>query len=168
MAARYDTTTDVRHFDGSRWLETEELCFLGFAGTPESWVTTFSAPQLGPPVPTQVIAHFEAGRGAIVYSRFFYPLATLGLENLTRTMELAVRLRAKGSGGEGKTYKEDLKRLVKRGVLPATDEAAWQAGRELRNVASHPSGRFLIDPGMALHHLHLTAERIQFLFPAAK
>lgn len=165
MAARYDFSTSIRHFDGKHWLEPEDLRFLSFARTPESWVKAFSAPKLGPQVPTEIVAHFEAGRGAMVYSRFFYPLATLGLENLTRTMELAVHLRAKNSGGEGKNYEQDLRLLVKRGILPSAEEPAWQAGRKLRNTASHPRDRFLIDPGMALQHLHLTTERIHLLFP---
>tara|TARA_R110002050_G_scaffold198386_4_gene333157 strand:+ start:602 stop:1111 length:510 start_codon:yes stop_codon:yes gene_type:complete len=164
MASTYDPKVDIRSVDPGRWLEFDGPKFLGLQRDEATWLKSFMAITLPAEVPREIRAMFETCRGTMIYSWFYYPLATLGLEHCFRMMELAVRLRAEDPDGK-RSYKNNLKILFDRQVLSAEERQRWEAGRELRNMACHPNGRFLADPGQALSHLRLSAELIVSLLP---
>ncbi len=164
MASNYDKARALRRLDPNRWLEFDGPCFLGLQRDEKTWLREFAHVELSPTAPDEVHAMFETSRGAMVYSWFYYPLATLGLEHCFRTLELAVRLRV-GDAKPKNTFETNLKLLFERGILAVPSKPRWDAARSLRNSACHPSGRDLTDPGHALSILHTTAELIGCLYP---
>lgn len=62
--------------------------------TSRHWVERSLRPQLSPEVPEAVVDLFDIARGAILYGVCFYPLFTLGLEQILRVQEAAARARA--------------------------------------------------------------------------
>jgi hypothetical protein len=63
------------------------------------WVETICQVQLDAGVPDEIRDLFEVARGAYVYSLPFYPLLTLGAEQLFRVVEAAVALHYKNCVG---------------------------------------------------------------------
>lgn len=125
-------------------------------------------PNLNETVPTEVKALFEVARGALVYGYFFYPLYTLGLEQLFRVAEAAVAQKCKTMEAphavcKGK-FQQKVKYLVKIKVIPNQKEEMWNAIRELRNIASHPQDQSIYAPGEAIGKLAYIAKEINSLF----
>jgi len=108
--------------------------FFGYVS--DSWVEAHLKHQLGSQVPADLAALFEVARGAMIYSWFFYPLATLGTEQCSRVLEAGVRIRCKNLGvpvirmdkkgqpirnKKGQeidtSYSDNLAELIKRGVI---------------------------------------------------
>lgn len=165
MSSNYDKINDLRRLDPKRWKEFDGPRFLGLQRDEDTWLKEFFRIQLSPNVPPEVQAMFETSRGAMVYSWFYYPLATLGMEHCYRTLELAVRLRV-GDAKPRDTFEKNLKVLFQRGILATALETRWNAARSLRNMACHPTGLHLADPSQALGQLYTTAELIGYLYPA--
>lgn len=102
-------------------------------------------PALGPNVPADITNLFDVARGAMLYGSFFYPLFTLGLEQVFRAAESAVtaKCRAIGIPRSEKTFEKRLGALHTRGVLSTQEHSRWTALRCLRNIASHPERQAL-------------------------
>lgn len=164
MASNYDPTTNIRRVDPSRWTEFDGPQFMKLQESEETWLRHFNEVELGVNAPVPVRKMFEACRGAMIYSFFYYPLATLGMDHSFRTLELAVRFAA-GDPEGNKTYFKNIAHLAKTNQIPTEKVDRFHAARELRNFACHPNGNSLWDPGQALGQLHRTAELIDFLFP---
>jgi len=62
--------------------------------TASDWVERFLSPKLSTNVPGDVRELFEVARSAMLYGVFFYPLFTLGLEQVFRLMEAAAKAKA--------------------------------------------------------------------------
>jgi hypothetical protein len=65
----------------------------------DDWAREFLAHQLDPAVPDDVVALFDAGRGAMLYGFFFYPLYAVGLHNVYRAADAALAVRHRLAGG---------------------------------------------------------------------
>jgi hypothetical protein len=131
---------------------------------PDQWIVRFLQPTLAPTVPLEVRRVFEIARGAMIYSWFFYPLATLGLEQCTRIAEFAVRERCQMLQNASDNFAQNLRALVSAGVISPEDEQSWQGLRFLRNDRSHLRNFMLTDPGEASGFMRVTVERINRLF----
>ncbi len=125
-------------------------------------------PNLNETVPTEVKALFEVARGSLVYGYFFYPLYTLGLEQLFRVAEAAVTRKCKTMEAPRAICKggflKKVKYLVEMKVIPNQKEEIWNAIRGLRNIASHPQDQSILAPGEAIGKLSRIADEINSLF----
>lgn len=164
MASIWDEERSLRRVDPANWLEFDGPQLFELQRDESTWVKFFTQVELPQGTPTEIHALFETARGAMVYSWFYYPLATLGMEHCFRVLELAVRIRAGDVKGK-RSFEKNIERLIRDGVIPQAEKSRWDAGRSLRNAACHPNGKFLMDPGSALGTLHNTVELIGQLLP---
>jgi len=160
----YDQFLEFSRVTHENWLLPDRKDYVPFGVTQEQWVAPFLEPRLDATVPRDVIRVFEVVRGCMIYSWFFYPLATLGLEQCTRIAEFAVRERCRVLQREPENFFVNLETLVTAGVISADEEPRWQALRGLRNDRSHLKGYMLVDPGQAVDFLKTTAELVNALF----
>ena len=160
----YDELLQFNRITQENWLAPDRK------GNPPSlnesqWIEFFLAPRLDGAVPRDIVKVFEMARAAMIYSWFFYPLATLGLEQCTRVAEFAIRERCRMLLQEPGTFAENIATLHAAGVISPQDEPRWQACRRIRNDRSHLNGFVLLDPGFAGGRLRTFAELINKLFP---
>lgn len=160
----YDQFLQFSRITPENWLLPDRKNYVPFGITQEAWVQLFLAAKLKPTVPKDVIKVFEIARGAMIYSWFFYPLATLGLEQCTRVGEFAIRERCRLLPGAPGNFAANIAKLVTAGVITPEDETRWQAMRDLRNDRSHLNGFMLTDPGEASWCMNSIAELINSLF----
>lgn len=135
----------------------------------EEWAQEILAVELSDRVPLEVRRLFAVARGALVYGYFFYPLYTLGAEQLFRVAETAVRQKCHSLGlsaGKNKNpgFFDWLKLLVEHGVIQPEAERRWDALRMLRNLTSHPKDQTIFSPGIAIGELRSIAADIDNLF----
>ncbi len=134
----------------------------------EEWLSDILQPQIDDTVPLEVKELFEVARGAMAYGYFFYPIYTLGIEQLFRVIEAAVTFKCKVMGAPSDIgYEKKVNWLIKKGVIPRGESLRWKAIRELRNMASHPEMQSIHPPTDALKFIESTASRINFLFSGA-
>ncbi len=163
MASIYDDNLQLRRIDPENWLKFDGPRLMGLQKDERTWLERFMGIELSESIPAEVQAMFETSRGAMIYSYFYYPPATPGMEHCYRTLELAVRIRANDPMGK-QTYAKNIEKLGEDGVIDTDTEKRLTAARELRNMACHPNGRSLADPGMAFNQLRTTAELIDGIF----
>jgi predicted nuclease with RNAse H fold len=141
--------------------------------TEEVWVSAVMKPKLIAAVPEEVVRLFEVARGSILYGWLFYPLLTLASEQLLRVQEAAVRERCKQAGvplkqkkhpTQDRHFKDLIDDLSAKQIIPDDERPAWDAVRNLRNSASHPSRQSILPPGLALADIEVTARQINQLF----
>ncbi len=150
-----------------------------FPGAPnhQQWAAHFLSFNLDEQVPAEIRSLYEVARGAMLYGYFFYPLYTLGTEQLFRITEAAIRQRfydmhqvtapdaREKLDRDYPSYADKLGWLETEGVLPGGfTKEQWKAGKNLRNMASHPERQSLFGPDDALTILKGTCERINGLF----
>lgn len=105
----------------------------------------------------------------LLYGCFFYPLYTLGTEQLFRVVEAAVTAKCEELGAPSKAmnrFETKLAYLRDEGWIPAGDWIRWDATRHLRNATSHPEDQTIVMPNEAMTMLTETAEQINALFPS--
>lgn len=159
----YDAALMFSRITTANWLAPDRESSLPNWSS-EQWIASFLKPQLDNDVPAEVRRLFEIARGCMIYSWFFYPLATLGFEQITRVMESAVCQRCEMLKLRTGRYEENINALVRTGVISVADQPRWHAGRRLRNSRSHPEDIMLIDPGQAWGQLENCTELINSLF----
>jgi hypothetical protein len=116
-------------------------------------------------VPLQVRKLYETARGALVYSVTFYPLLTLGSEQMLRVIDSATSHKCEQMKAPeiGKFFQR-IEWLRKHKAIPASEESRWKVAVELRNRASHPTDQMIFNLPMALDVLDLTVELVNSLF----
>jgi hypothetical protein len=125
------------------------------------------AVELSPPVPDTVRDQVEIARGAMTYGSLFYPLFTLGLEQLFRVTESAARAKAGQLGmSTGRKYHEILADLRAAHTLTDTEYREWTAVRQFRNVTTHATEAMVLAPGAAIGMFTRIVESINRLFAA--
>jgi hypothetical protein len=102
----------------------------------------------------------------MIYGWFFYPLYTLGVQQLMRIAETAVSRKCAALGGPRprRPFAEKIQWLTARGDLPADEGNRWDALRRLRNSFSHPEYLALLMPGQALEMVEWITDQINALF----
>jgi hypothetical protein len=159
----YDATWHFRRIASDNWLNADVPSY--FPGTrPSAWINTMLAPQLAPHLPLEIVRLFEVARGALVYSWFFYPLATLAAEQSHRVIESAVRLCCDQLGQPARTFADGIKIITAVGLIATAEFQQWDATRGLRNAASHPETQTIWDPGQSVQIFELTAAMLNKLF----
>lgn len=169
------TESGSKEITPSNWLEPDRV-LKGFVRispngrsqpiTSGEYLNHVLAPKLLESVPTEVQALFEVARGAMAYGYFFYPLYTLGAEQLFRVAEAAVAYKCEALGVPKleRTFKKKITWLVGHGTIPEPELNRWQACRKLRNVASHPDRQSILTPWDAISILEGIAEQINSVF----
>lgn len=134
--------------------------------TSRDWVERSLRPQLSPQVPEAVRDLFEIARGAFLYGVCFYPLFTLGLEQILRVQEAAARARAvlHGIRVGKRRYQDILDELQTRGLLSPEDHEEWTIRRRLRNLTTHADRASILLPSQAVNELTRVADSINRLF----
>lgn len=134
----------------------------------DPWIADVLSYSLGPKVPIEIRKVFEVARGAIAYGLLYYPLLTVGTEQLFRVYEIAATIKCEQLGApiaETKQFIRKIDWLRKQGVISAGDHVRWDSARQLRNHASHPKMQSIVGPNMALDMLEGTSAMINSLFP---
>jgi hypothetical protein len=164
----YDEELRFKRLTALNWREPDVPTY-SFPVTESQWGEVFMAPRLDAAVPLEIIRLFEIARGCMLQAWHFYPLLTLGMQQLTRVLEAAVRAKCRELGCEVERYSGNLEALRQRGIIPQEEFSCWEAGRWLRNEFSHLDADrpILVDPGSAHGQLQLTADRINHLFKAS-
>ena len=160
----YDYYLEFSRITQENWLAADRKNYMPFGVPKEAWAAPFLEARLDGTVPRDVVRVFEVARGSMIYSWFFYPMATLGLEQCTRIAEFAARARCSMLQQESEQFSANLRTLVSAGVISGADETRWQAIRQMRNDRSHLANFMLTDPGEAISILNTTAELINRLF----
>lgn len=107
----------------------------------------------------------EIARGAMIYGSLFYPLFTLGLEQLLRVSEAAARAKAAQLGlPSDRRYYEILADLLARNVLIESDNDAWSHIRQFRNATTHARDAMILAPGAAIGIFAKVVRSINELF----
>ncbi len=135
----------------------------------EEWLRHILRPQIDDGVPLEVKKLFEVARGAMAYGYFFYPLYTLGIEQLWRVAEAAVTHKCKAMAAPGSvdTFFKKIKWLIEKDVIPQTEVLRWTGIRKLRNLSSHPERQSIYMPPEALRFVESIAEQANSLFVGA-
>jgi hypothetical protein len=164
----------------ANWQEPDEQAALwrqmtAVAKTEEEWVGFFLQPRLNPSVPAEIKKLLEVARAAMIYSWYYYPLATLGMEQCYRLLDTGTRLRCEQAGISTKTakkdgteiattFKENVTALMSKNIISPVDAQRWEAIRNLRNSSSHPKYRAIFDPGQAEGMMSSVVESLNELF----
>lgn len=132
----------------------------------DEWAETFLKCELSPAVPAEVRNLFEVAQGVHCFGCYFYPLFTLGNEQLYRVLEAALTYKCdqfKAPEGVNK-FERRITWLRKKGLLSGQRSTQWNAARKLRNSSSHSIQQSLIDPPGAISGLRTAVELINELF----
>lgn len=133
--------------------------------TVEERVMRIIEPQLKDSVPIEVKKLFEVARGAIAYGWYFYPLYTLGCEQLFRVIEAAVKAKCMElnlSDNTNGRFHNELKKLHDHSIV--NYDIVWQSIRKLRNSSSHPNSQTILPPGAAIGEINIVTKLINSLF----
>lgn len=132
----------------------------------DDWAAQFLIPQLSATVPAEVAALFEVARSSIAYGYFFYPLFTLGGEQLLRVAEAAASAKCTQLNAPRSVRKffEKIDYLQTQNTISQQEHTQWTALRKLRNIASHPQQQMILTPGNILSLLTNVATQINDLF----
>jgi hypothetical protein len=134
----------------------------------EAWVFDLVTCELDPSVPLPVRKLFEIARGTLVYSLMFYPLLTLGTEQMFRVFDTAVSAKCNTmrAPAKVKVFAQKVDWLASQGVIRSEQQNRWHAIRHLRNEASHPADQNILPPSEALTIVAIAIELINPLFGA--
>ena len=134
----------------------------------DEWAESFLACELSLAVPYEVRNLFEVAQGVHCYGCYFYPLFTLGSEQLYRVLEAALRHKCDQlKAPEGvNSFERMVDWLRKNDVFSEQRYLQWNAVRELRNSTTHAIQQNIMDPTGALRGLRTAEDLINELFRA--
>jgi hypothetical protein len=125
-------------------------------------------PKLIKAVPKEICSLLEVARGAMIYGYFFYPLYTLGCEQLFRVADTATTYKCNEVKAPHYvikcTFEDRLKYLISKDIIPKNKENTWFAIRKFRNLTSHPKCQSILPPGQAIGLLERIVDEINSLF----
>ena len=132
----------------------------------QDWVDAIRKPRLSDEVPKDVQALFEVARGVMVYGFFFYPLFTLGAEQLFRVGEASITHKCESLNVPKKvnSMSSRIKWLFQNNHINEIQKTKWDATRELRNMASHLEKQSIMTPVNAIGFVERIADMINSLW----
>jgi hypothetical protein len=137
--------------------------------TGDDWAGLFLGVELAANVPEPVQHLFLVARNTLPYGHFFYPLYTLGSEQLYRVADAAALHRYRDLGGpktkrgNDPAFKARISWLREHGVIADEHAQRWDGFRELRNHASHADMQSIFTPGNAYTMLRAVVECVNAL-----
>jgi hypothetical protein len=161
----------MKRITPENWLESDVARMLNGLEANE-WVEEALRPKLNPSVPQTIQDLFEVARSAVIYGWFYHHLGMLGVEQMFRVEEAAIKAKCVLLGIPTKiagkdratTFHANIKALVAQGLMSGSFEQQWLAARKLRNRTSHASETMLLSPGYLLGMPDTAAEMINRLF----
>lgn len=132
----------------------------------ERRVKSFTDIGLCDAVPTELQILFEFAKGAMVYGVFFYPLYTLGWEQLSRVFEALITTKVsllEPSLGESTLF-DKIEWLKNHGYIPPIDSDKYDLFRVWRNRVAHPKAHTLIGPPDARRMLREMRDLLEYFF----
>jgi hypothetical protein len=138
--------------------------------TGDDWAGLFLGVELGASAPEPVQNLFLVARNTLPYGHFFYPLYTLGSEQLYRVADAAALHRyrdldgPKTKRGNDPTFKTRIQWLREQGVIADEYAPQWEGFRELRNQTSHADMPSLFTPGNAYTMLRAVTECVSAIY----
>jgi hypothetical protein len=106
---------------------------------PSDLLRPILAVTLAAPVPFEVRRAFLFARNAMCYGFWYYPLITIGSQQILRVADYATDVAITASGGKPRrSFRGRVDQLVARGILDHTRLHTWEAICRLRNRATHP------------------------------
>jgi hypothetical protein len=106
----------------------------------------------------------------MLYGHYFYPLYTVGDEQIHGVADAATRHRYQqlggpmAKGGKPPLFAARIRWLIERGAIAEKKGQRSDAYRGLRNISSHPEMQMLHTPADALRSLTLVAASVNALF----
>jgi hypothetical protein len=168
MKASQSNKFGFKRLSLENWLRVDPVWdAFGMSESSEAWVHDLLKPNLDPVVPLPIRKLFETARGTVVYSLMFYPLLTIGTEQIFRVLEAAVTNKCIAMNAPSKVkrlFDKKIKWLSETGAIAQVQYIRWDTIRQLRNIASHPRDQNIFDPNMALRMLNDATELINELF----
>ncbi|MCV2882374.1 hypothetical protein [Actibacterium sp. XHP0104] len=139
-----------------------------YSHSTDDWVKMVLDVSLEVDLPPFLVEMFDRAQASMVYGCYYYPLFTLGIEELFRFGESAFREAVKEaepcSSLNRKRYADLQKWASEAGLIDTATASRWNASRRLRNSVSHKDGAFLLGPNDALEQLDITKELVESLF----
>lgn len=135
--------------------------------TGEMWVEIILESKISENVPENVRNLFETARSALAYGYFFYPLFTLGAEQLYRVAEAAAHAKCESLTAPKKSlerFKNHIEFLSSANVILVQDLQVWEFFREMRNSSSHAKRQNIYPPAMFISTLRRITEEVNKLF----
>lgn len=132
----------------------------------EEWLNEILRPSINESVPIEMRKLFEVARGTLAYGYFFYPIYTIGIEQLYRVVESAVGYKCMEMDAPKNidSFKKEIGWLIENNIIPKNEILHWESIRELRNIASHPKSQSINMPVDALRLVVSVAQDLNFLF----
>lgn len=168
-----DVHFGIKKLNLQNWHERDPA-MAAFTISKDEWVSRILEPQLIASVPENVTKLFEVARSSVAYGWFYYPLLTLASEQLFRVQETAVRERCRlaqisvirmvNGKPRDRNFAELITELINAGIIPADSVTSWDAGRALRNFASHPANQVINVPSAAIAAVQVCARKLNQLF----
>lgn len=134
--------------------------------TGDGWAERILKSQLIDSVPSDIKEMFEISRGILVYGWFYYPLFTVGAENMYFVIETAVGercLQLHAPKGR-RTFKKKVDWMFEKRHLTEFEFGRLDASRNLRNMAAHRDKGCFYDPSWSVDGVCVAADIINGLF----
>ena len=172
-----DNKLKFKHLNKDNWLEQESVIkhivhvYPGGQQTPvtqSDWLDKFLEPKLPGTIPTEIAELYEVARGCMLYGYFFYPLYTVGHNQLFLVLDSATVVKCKTLGMKNADKNNFLQRinyLLELGQIDEEEKNRWEAVRALRNSIVHSTSQMLLPPNYALNGLYQIREDLTKLFP---
>ncbi len=163
----------MKKITSENWLSADPTMevFAGYdAAEPMAFggrlVTDSELATLSPKVPADIVRLYEMARAAVCYGYLFYPLYTLGFEQLSRCADSAMKLRLEqvDAKASGESFEKRIEWAAQNGIIETASVNLWHSIRRLRNEGSHSDGRTILPPSWAIGHLDTTVELINSLY----
>jgi hypothetical protein len=171
MSVSEENAFGFKRVSSANWLTIDpawEGVLISLSGSDSStgWVEDLSRMELDAMIPLSIRKVFEVARGTLIYGLMFYPLLTLGAEQLFRVLEAAASLQCHtlNAPSQVRTFARKIDWLTSQKLISLEERTRWHAMRKLRNLGSHPTEQAIFSIGMTLTVLDSTAELINMLF----
>ncbi|HEY9745015.1 MAG TPA: hypothetical protein V6C99_02220 [Oculatellaceae cyanobacterium] len=171
-----DGKLKFKHLNPDNWLEQENVIKHIVHVYPDGqqepvtqadWLKKFLAPRLPECVPIEIIELYEVARGCMLYGYFFYPLYTVGHNQLFLVLDAATAVKCEALGMEKadkKKFVERINYLLRLGLIDEEEKHRWEAVRSLRNSIVHRTSQMLLSPNFALDGLYFVRDDLTKLF----
>jgi hypothetical protein len=143
------------------WQRSPDGSFSQMAAA--DWAYPILAVKLSDNVPQVVRDAFYFARNAMCYAYWYYPLHTIGSQQILRVADFATDVAAKQNGlRPARGFERRINQLVNAGIISST-ERRWDGIRRLRNSATHPAFQQNWGGGMSIELVQIVAGLINSL-----
>jgi hypothetical protein len=124
--------------------------------TPHDYISRITAIAPSEKTPMEVQRAFFLTRNAMCYGYWYYPMFTLGTEQILRVADFATAEAAKQynisppKALKRMSFAERIEALVSAGAIPQEQKSLWDGLREFRNHVTHPSSQSIFAPSDAM------------------